>query len=228
MQILVGIFGFFAIVYFMISLWKMRDGNYITDREDYNMRHFNECFYTDDFDQEMLDFIEENYTITPNGRNEWNVGGKFLRYYNVNGYFWIGSAVHPNYRHLTKQQFKEKIKMTNNNDTFPVEDLKTGMILRFKNGDITMVLKGTANGDIFGGGLSGMNRYCSSNPVVEIYQPRSNIHFSIERFKYSFNDSDYKLIWKKEDKSDKQLRLEELERKQRELADEISKLSKDV
>lgn len=76
------------------------------------MKKFNESFYTDDFDQETLDFIQENYNVTSSGK--FIDSDKYLKYGVVNGFFWTHD--HPPYaqmKHLTKNQFKEKIGMTN-------------------------------------------------------------------------------------------------------------------
>lgn len=75
------------------------------------MKQFNESFYTDDFDQEMLDFVQENYNVIDGGN--LTIGNKYLKYGKINKYFWT----HDNmplvgFAYLTKNQFKEKIGMT--------------------------------------------------------------------------------------------------------------------
>ena len=80
---------------------------------------FDEYFYTTDFDKEMMDFIESKY-----GRpyRQWNYNGNELVYSGSAGFFWTNSfpanssiTEHYALRELTKQQFKDKIGMVDNN-----------------------------------------------------------------------------------------------------------------
>lgn len=78
------------------------------------MTQFNEYFYTNDFDQEMLDFLEENYNISD---ADWSVGGdsSYLAYSKLLNRFSTdeNESFHVlcGYKRLTKQQFKDKIGM---------------------------------------------------------------------------------------------------------------------
>lgn len=64
------------------------------------------------------------------------------------------------------------------------QDLKTGMILEFKNEDKAMVLLGTETGDIYvgetWGDLQSLNddmEYDKTKYVAKVYQPRNNIDY---------------------------------------------------
>jgi hypothetical protein len=89
------------------------------------------------------------------------------------------------------------------NKEFTKSDLKTGMILECRNGEITTVLLGTENGDIVAGDTWGSidsidedfkNIYDESYDVVKIYQPVANIYY----LKTEWLDSkDYRLLWER-------------------------------
>ena len=76
------------------------------------MKHFEEAFYTESFDQEMLDFIKETLRI----QNDCNLDDLYLRYGRIGKGFWTTSTspLKSFGKHLTKNQFKEKIGMTKN------------------------------------------------------------------------------------------------------------------
>jgi hypothetical protein len=285
------------------------------------MRLFSESFYTDDFDQEMLDFI-----ISAGMKVEGAAWGAppaltdtHLRYGTENNYFWT-TSYQPSYdRYVTKAQFKEKIGMTNklgdykidvrdmseeqkkkvqdaffkmgygwskqcgicyrylnagfyyagtfvqsqleydpvecedyfkrnttkqityeelmkmaNMQTFTKDDLKTGMILVFKNNETAMVLLDTANGDI----VSGENWFplkdfsdeelftegtsMRSGGVAAVYQPVCNVDFNLAKFDHK--SKNYKQIWKREEKSQSQIELEKLQQQITELQKQADKI----
>ena len=74
---------------------------------------FEEGFYTDDFDQEMVDYLFNNGWIvcgnTPN--NTPSISQPYLKYGCVNKHFWTSEQETSYYIKLTKQEFKEKIGM---------------------------------------------------------------------------------------------------------------------
>lgn len=81
---------------------------------------FDENFYTTDFDKEMMDFIESTYKC---GNLQWNYNGNELVYGSGIDYFWTNSfpvnssiTEYQEARELTKQQFKDKISMVDNNN----------------------------------------------------------------------------------------------------------------
>lgn len=109
------------------------------------MTQFNESFYTDDFDQEMLDFVKENFEITDD-IDEWDLTDKNLKYYTGLDYFWTGSSTNW-YTKLTKQQFKDKIGMTDKesttqqNNTFTKDMLVSGEhVVKLRDGTYNLVM----------------------------------------------------------------------------------------
>ena len=74
------------------------------------MKQFSESFYTDDFDQEMLDFIKETHRI----QNDYGLDNLYLRYSQIANGFWTTSnrPLESFGEYLTKNQFKGKIGMT--------------------------------------------------------------------------------------------------------------------
>jgi len=76
------------------------------------MKQFNESFYTDEFDKEMLDFILDNYKVDSYHRLDKNK--RSLYYSTVNEDFSTLDLTIPiKSLGLTKNQFKDKIGMTN-------------------------------------------------------------------------------------------------------------------
>lgn len=96
------------------------------------MKQFNEPFYTDAFDQEMLDWlIGKGYAVWDNHGNTPSLDELYLRCASATA-FWTTSNT-PTFdfgEYLTKNQFKEKIGMTNEshpeNNTFTKSMLKSG------------------------------------------------------------------------------------------------------
>lgn len=71
------------------------------------MTQFNESFYTDDFDQEMLDFVKENFEVTED-IDEWNLNHEGLIYGKNICFFWtysISDYITYDFEYLTKQEF---------------------------------------------------------------------------------------------------------------------------
>ncbi len=103
------------------------------------MKSFAENFYTGDYDQEMLDFIDKNYTI--DFVNGWRIK-ESLSYHISDDDFFVSTDIKGAGKLLTKEQFKEKIGMTNkthDEGVFTKNMLKDGMFVKMK-GDIYMVL----------------------------------------------------------------------------------------
>lgn len=186
------------------------------------MSLFKEEFYTDDYDQEMLDFIKSKYPIT---KAKWDVEEGNLVYGTGNNYFWTtGMPLVTN--RLTKGQFKEKIGMPvkdeNVQEQNDIEDntltkdmLKTGMIAEYKRSVtgkiyLTMVLLGTENGDIVAGETWG-SLDKSIDYITSVWQPKNNMHFlnSAEGFDAGLNLDGCTLIWER--KSPEQLEIDKLQ-----------------
>lgn len=90
-------------------------------------------------------------------------------------------------------------------EKFYRKDLKTGMILELPDGDLAMVLLGTANGDIASGQtwfpLSSvgdcLNDQKYTAKVAKVYQPRANMDYLFKGV--SLRNAD--LIWEYEKRS---------------------------
>ena len=80
------------------------------------MQKFDEAFYTDDFDQKMLEFIQDNFKLERKNTyiSSFLEGNTILRYGVTDGNFWTTDSWYLELfgTYLTKQQFKEKIGMT--------------------------------------------------------------------------------------------------------------------
>ena len=116
------------------------------------MKQFNQSFYTDDFDQEMLDFLEkEGYSVSGKVCYSYpNLSDKYLKYYDVQECFWTTDVEYKygNPTFLTKQQFKEKIGMTEKentskqSNTFTKSMLVSGEhIVKLRDGSYNLVMK---------------------------------------------------------------------------------------
>lgn len=97
------------------------------------MSLFNENFYTDDFDQEMLDYVRDLGSTIKRSRTDYlETKYKYLKYGTSCDYFWTNNitVTLDEYTYLTKQQFKEKIGMTQKQ--FTKADLKDGMVVKYR------------------------------------------------------------------------------------------------
>jgi|TARA_A100001518_G_C1227286_1_gene80645 hypothetical protein len=191
------------------------------------MKKFSENFYTDDFDQEMLDFIEENYNVdTVNG---WYVK-RCLSYHFYDNDFYVSEYLgHGVY--LTKQQFKEKIGMTNK-DTFTKDDLVAGKhVVECRNGSRYVVLEDNVLLELGDLGWEGLDDFeedllfgrdnSDEWDIVKVYRVQyKNIHLR----------KDLPLVWERKEKSEEpvkseaQLQYEECQAKMDELQKELSAL----
>lgn len=115
------------------------------------MSRFNERFSTNDFDQEMMDFIECNFHLSGEARS-WSCQDKYLKYgCNCNAFWTREYNSNSDFTLLTKQQFKEKIGMPVDNntkeETFTKKDLVDGMFVKFGDEDqYRLVLSGNLHG----------------------------------------------------------------------------------
>lgn len=76
---------------------------------------FDEDFYTDDFDQDMIDYlVDSGWVVQDNDSRDARVDNLYLRFGSSQGYFWTTDNSYDFNlgKLLTKQQFKEKIGMT--------------------------------------------------------------------------------------------------------------------
>lgn len=114
------------------------------------------------------------------------------------------------------------------------EMLKVGYVVKYRNGEFRMVME-TEMGICF---VNSNGYYlaktdfdknlkvismCETFDIVEVYGFKCHYSDCLEvSSKYR------KLIWKREEKSPTEIKLEELEKKQREIADEMEKLRKEL
>lgn len=186
-------------------------------------RHFDSWFYTEDFDQEMLDYCQKVYGLSTRQRSTED---EFLRYGTGNNYFWTCNDDWHNsdFEKLTKQQFKDKIGMTTKQ--FTKSDLVAGMITKYENGDLRLVLGDTLKGKDFGWmpleDLDDNLSHSNSNwSIVEVFSPKAEYYNLSELFE------EYKLksIWKRPPpKSASQIELEKLQQQIAELTAQANKL----
>ena len=125
------------------------------------MKTFNENFYTEDYDQEMLDFIENNISrVESNPTNTQISNGTELVYGNGLKEFWVNkenyTAANSSFNKLTKEEFKRKIGMPTKEiimenetlqeqATFGKKDLVDGMFVKIRNGEIFLKLGNNLN-----------------------------------------------------------------------------------
>lgn len=185
---------------------------------------FSESFYTDDFDQKMLDYLKENCVTTPLTNSEWSKYHRLLGYGNICQRFWTSSTEYMqinNFKYLTKQQFKEKIGMTNKQ--FTKDMLVAGKhVVRYKeDGELGLIVESAQgkyilfyNGATYASPLEDTDY----DQVYTIDTP-CGVHGI---------NSNLTLIWQREEKSEAQIKLEQLEEQQRKLADEIAAVRKSL
>lgn len=201
------------------------------------MSLFNECFYTDDFDQEMIDYVDTLGNFTNRGYIGRYSGQFYLKYAIGNNYFWASNLRCPKeYKHLTKQQFKEKIGMTQKQ--FTKADLKTGMIIEFINGELGQVLLGTLNGDIVTGEtwfpLATRNNtelFELKDPesVKTVYSPKNNKFLCLKQAKINnLSHYEYTVVWKREEKSAEQIEIEKIQAEMEQLNKRLGELKAKV
>lgn len=190
------------------------------------MKKFNERFHTDDYDQEMLDFIKENYNIWEDDSYPFNLNTrkKLLRYNEYNEFvvtcYEIGE-------YLTKQQFKEKIGMVNKG-TFTKDDLVVGKhIVECRNGSRYVVLEDNVLLELGDLGWEGLDDFeedllfdrdnSDEWDIVKVYRVQyKNIHLS----------KDLPLVWER--KSPQQLEIDKLQAEVDERVKRINELKESM
>ena len=200
-------------------------------------KQFDGKFYTDTFDQEIINFIEKNLPVSDTNWKNRTKGCVYLKYSQYNKVFWFSGSIDPDFKYLTKQQFKEKIGMANKQ--FTKDMLVAGKhVVEYRSGERRLILE--AQGVV---GCAGLNNYrddlsnyndCLINTydrntydngatIMKVYT-LSNVYHFTELLK----DSNLTLIWQREEKSEAQIKLEQLEEQQRKLADEIAAVRKSL
>lgn len=193
------------------------------------MSYFNEKFYTNDFDQEMLDFVEKKYGLS---KNQIDVDADFLRYGNSNDYFWTCNGHYIGYMKLTKQEFKQKIGMEENMTTkqFTKADLVAGKhVFKTRSGLYNLVIQ--AQSGLGGVNLSGKEYFGSLTSYAgDLLHLNYNDLDIVEIYELSYPDvfgclkEKLKSIWKREEKTEAQIQLEKLQQQITELQAQANKL----
>ncbi len=202
------------------------------------MRSFDEGFYTEDYDQEMLDFIEENYEV--DDVNGWYVSTSLI--HNKGEFFVSKYKGRATALELTKEEFKRKIGMIAEDEkvvekntfsnTFSKSDLVDGMFVRCRNGDFFIKLGTTLNSltgyldlEIYSDTLLDVDLE-EDWDIVEVYQTEGK-ECTLSRMleeKYGL-----KSIWKRPpEKTPSQLKLESLQQKMESLQEEMNILQKSI
>jgi len=194
-------------------------------------------YFTNDFDESMMEFVKEKW----GGVDNWG--------FNQNDTALVVSTESKPYtsnctlqysrflsKQLTKQQFKELIGMTNKQ--FTKDDLKTGHLVVLRNGEEYVVFKDVDcshdrnnTKDV----LVALKEYnwlyirryteelkhnCNSvGDIMRVY-----IQTSPHSFIREYEPDKRKLLWKREEKSEKDLQIEELQGTITQAQEQINKL----
>ena len=184
-------------------------------------------FHTIDFDQEMLDFIKQNF-ITD---EVCNLRDDFLNYDPSLGYFWTANSTYTGWLTLTKQQFKEKIGMPQDNiveeSTFGKKDLVDGMFVKtrdcgtyLKLGELLLQGEGFLYLDDYDENLIDIRDADKGFDIIEVLTPNKPTNLNTYLGGYN-SDS----IWKRTPpKSEKVIKLEQLIAMQEEQLEATKKL----
>lgn len=198
---------------------------------------FENQFYTEDFDQEVLNFIEGKYGTESSG-GEWSCSAERLYYGTGVDGFWTDSdgGGLEEFEELSNQEFKQKIGMEENMTTkqFTKSDLVAGKhVFKVRKGGYYLVIK-TEDRGLAGVNLDGLShfgtldtfkedlsyRHCSVKDdldIVEVFVIDSSTTFD-------YLHRNLKCIWKREEKSEAQIQFEKLQQQITELQAQADKL----
>lgn len=207
-----------------------------------NLRNWGESFYTGDYDQEMLDFIESNYSVDTE-INGWWTFERYLGYSSTDNDFYVAYDVYEVHTTvLTKEEFKRKIGMITEEEkvvdkntfsnTFSKSDLVDGMFVSCRNGDVLIKLGNTLNSLT---GYLDLEVYSDTLldedseedwDIVEVYQTEGK-ECTISRMLEEKHG--LKSIWKRPpEKTQSQLKIESLQQKMESLQEEMNILQKSI
>ncbi len=198
------------------------------------MKSFDEGFYTSDYDQEMLDFIECNYNVDK--INGWYVSATLNYHINDNDFYICAYQGSLENNRLTKEEFKRKIGMITEEEksvekgSFSKSDLVDGMFVKFADGEYRLVLAGNLHRgegfcplDSFTEDLLFGHGEGDDTDIIEVliddgsYTLKTNLELG-----YGL-----KSIWKRPaEKTPAQLILEDLQQKMESLHEEMNRLQK--
>lgn len=191
------------------------------------VKHFDEQFYTDDFDQEILDFIEENYDVLKSVCYPFSLSSCNNNYIRCTHQSKFIVTCFKCGAYLTKQQFKEKIGMVNKS-TFTKDDLVAGKhVVECRNGnryvlvdkDVLLGLDSTGWNTIdeFEENLAYKDNDCWD--IMKVYGViQKNLH-TYEHLP---------IVWERTEKSQAQLQYEECQAKMKELQTQLDKLEPQI
>lgn len=185
-----------------------------------SVKHFDEKFYTNDYDQEMLDFIKRNYDWDSVQSTIPNPSG--LYYSNKDDDFCLLSHV-PDCKHLTKQQFKEKIGMTNKT-TFTKDDLVAGKhVVECRNGNRYVLVTQDVLLGLDSAGWNTIDEFEENltykyNDCWDIMKVYGVIQKNLHTYEH------LPIVWERTEKSAAQLQYEECQAKMDELQEKMKEL----
>lgn len=202
-------------------------------------------YYTEDFDQEMLDWLtrdrpEKCHSRYPDS-DWWTTKHKYLKL-GATGDLWTSSDdLYSFSRHtkLSKSEFKKHIGMPeeeNKMSTFTKDDLKTGHLVVLRDGEEYVVFKGVASAYSCNDTIVNLNNHCwdflegyndnllnnhnfSELDIMEVYLQSHPIGFVRE-----YEKDKRQLLWKREEKSEKDLQIEKLQVTITQAQEQIDKL----
>ncbi len=202
------------------------------------MRSFDEGFYTSDYDQEMLDFIEDNYGV--DDVNGWYVSTSLI--HNKGEFFVSKYKDRPTALELTKEEFKRKIGMITEEEkvgdkntfskTFSKSDLVDGMFVLCRNGDVFIKLGNTLNSltgylalEVYSDTLLDLDSEDYWD-IIEVYQTEGK---ECPLSRMLEEKLGLKSIWKRPaEKTQSQLKLESLQQQMESLQEEMNLLQKSI
>lgn len=182
--------------------------------------------YTEDFDQEMLDWLVKNKPNNVYGIPRsiwWLVVDNYLTSYTNNyGVMYsttsVTEAINNNTK-LSKSEFKRYIGMPeeeNKMNTFTKDDLKTGHLVVLRGGREVVIFKDcasvyTQNGNKYGTLWVDLNSKhtwgtLEDEDIMEVYLQSHPYSFVRE-----YEKDERVLLWKREEKSEKDLQIEKLQ-----------------
>ena len=192
------------------------------------MSLFKEEFYTDDYDQEMLDFIKGNYNYSDDYPYPFDMtmGYEYIRFADY-GMFYV--TCYNRGRYLTKQQFKEKIGMVDKS-TFTKDDLEIGKhVVECRNGDRYVVLdKGLLLGLEQRSGFISLDENYDDSLICEFAVFDIMKVYIIHGCADIRLQEDLPIVWQRKEKSEAQLKMEECQKQIKLLQEQMNKLQEEL
>lgn len=201
-----------------------------------DFKSWDESFYTEDYDQEMLNFINSNYSV--DYVNGWNVQTSLCQ---RGGEFFVSR--HRGYdkmisQELTKEEFKRKIGMIVEEEkfagknAFSKSDLVDGMVVEIRvpfggislylvKGDLLLSKTGHNHLEDYQEDLT-LTEGVSEWDIVKVYTVNTFRSLTLEHLNKT-------LIWERPpEKTQSQLKIEALQQKMESLQEEMNILQKSI